>query len=156
MNQEQQQKPINDVQHLYFELFRRARFNLLDGERVVRDLLKWRDLWYSVIAARLPYPCKQDRLPIELSLLRTTRWNGWPADTLYIWTNDENLPQLRRLVEERWQASEIGILVPEDDEMIAFCSYGGIKRQSQNIYAKWATRDSNPRPTACKAAALTS
>jgi len=118
MNHDQDPNPINDIQHLYFELFRRARFNLLDGESVVHDLLEWRDLWYSVIAARLPYPCKQDKLPIELSLLRTTRWNDWPADIVYIWTNDENLPQLRRLVEERWQASEIGVLLPEDEEMM--------------------------------------
>jgi len=44
MNQKQH-KPINDVQRLYFELLQRARFNLLDGESVVRDLIDWRDLW---------------------------------------------------------------------------------------------------------------
>ena len=45
MNQKQQHEPINDVQRLYFELLQRARFNLLDGESVVRDLIDWRDLW---------------------------------------------------------------------------------------------------------------
>jgi hypothetical protein len=119
MNQKQEHNPINDVQRLYFELFQRVRYNLLDGESVVRDLIDWRDLWYSVIAARLPYPSTQEnRLPIDLSLLRTTRWNDWPADTLYIWTNEEALPQLRRLIEERWQASEIEALLPEDFELI--------------------------------------
>ena len=39
MSEERQQEHINDVQHLFFELFRRVRYNLLDGERVVRDLL---------------------------------------------------------------------------------------------------------------------
>jgi hypothetical protein len=92
---------------------------VLDGESVVRDLISWRDLWYSVIAARLPYPCTQEnRLPIDLSLLWTTRWDDWPADILYIWTNEESLPQLQRLIEERWQASEIGVLLPEDVELI--------------------------------------
>jgi len=119
MDQEQQANLINEVQHLYFELLRRVHYNLLDGESVVRDLIDWRDLWYSVVATRLPYPSVQEnRLPIALSLLRTTRWNGWPADTLYIWTNEEALPQLRRLVEERWQASEIEALLPEDVELI--------------------------------------
>ena len=119
MNHEHQHRSINDVQRLYFELLQRARFNLLDGESVVRDLIDWRDLWYSVIAARLPYPCTQEnRLPIDLSLLRTTRWDDWPADILYIWTNEESLPQLQRLIEERWQASEIGVLLPEDVELI--------------------------------------
>ena len=119
MDQEKQANLINEVQHLYFELLRRVHYNLLDGESVVRDLIDWRDLWYSVVATRLPYPSTQEnRLPIDLSLLRTTRWNDWPADTLYIWTNEEALPQLRRLVEERWQASEIEALLPEDVELI--------------------------------------
>jgi hypothetical protein len=34
------EKPENMIQHLYFELFRRIKYNLLDGERVVRDLLE--------------------------------------------------------------------------------------------------------------------
>ena len=119
MTQEQDPNPINEVQNLYFHLLRRVRYNLLDGESVVRDLLEWRDLWYSVIAGRLPYPSRQkNRLPIDISLLRTTRWNDWPADILYIWTNEESLPQLQRLIEERWQASEIGVLLPEDVELI--------------------------------------
>ena len=118
MNQEQP-NPINEIQDLYFQLFRRSRFNLLDGERVVRDLLEWRNLWYSVIAARLPYPSEQkNRLSIDITLLRATRWNDWPADILYIWTNEENLSKLQRLVEERWEASEVGVLVPEDEEMM--------------------------------------
>ena len=118
MNQKQQHEPINDVQRLYFELLRRVRYNLLDGESVVHDLLDWRDLWYSVIAVRLPYLSTQEnRLPIDLSLLRTTRWNDWPVDTLYIWTNDEMLSQLQHLIEERWQASEIEVLSPDDVEL---------------------------------------
>jgi len=118
MSKELQYNTINDVQRLYFELLRRARFNLLDGERVVRDLLEWRDLWYSATAARLPFPSQQNRLPIDLSLLRTTRWNSWPADTVYIWTNDEYVTQLKELIEERWEASEIAVLLPDDVELI--------------------------------------
>ena len=117
MNQEHQ--PVNDVQHLYFELLRRVRFNLLDGESVVRDLLDWHDLWYSVIATRLPIPSRQENRPqADLSLLRTTRWNSWPADTLYIWTNEEKVTRLQRLIEERWQPSEVEVLLPETVELI--------------------------------------
>jgi hypothetical protein len=119
MDQKQQHKLINDVQRLYFELLRGVRYHLLNGESVVHDLLDWRDLWYSVIAARLLYPSThENRLPIDLSLLRTTRWNEWPIDTIYIWTNDEMVSQLQRLIEERWQASEIEIFLPEDVELI--------------------------------------
>ena len=39
MTEEQQQTDINDIQRLHFELFRHVRYNQLDGEHVVRDLL---------------------------------------------------------------------------------------------------------------------
>ena len=55
MTEEQQQADINAIQRLHFELFRRVRYNLLDGERVVGDLLEWHDLWYSVLPTRFPY-----------------------------------------------------------------------------------------------------
>ena len=119
MNQEQQHKPINDVQHLYFELLRRVRYNLLDGASVVRDLLDWRDLWYSVTAARLPLLSGwENERHAELALLRATRWNNWPVDTLYIWTTDEAVKQLQHLIEERWQPSETEVLLPEAVELI--------------------------------------
>ena len=118
MSQELGRKPINDVQHLYFELLRRVHYNLLDGASVVRDLIDWCDLWYSVTATRLPFPNHgENGHYIDLSLLRTTRWNDWPADTLYIWTSDEAVTQLQHLIEEHWQPSEIEVILPEAIEM---------------------------------------
>lgn len=125
MKEERQQEDINDVQHLFFELFRHVRYNLLDGERVVRDLLDWHDLWYSVLPTRFPYSFntqkeKQYHPHTELSMLRTIRWESWPADTLYIWTNDTALPQLRQRIEARWEASEIVVISPWADEEMLF------------------------------------
>ena len=125
MTEEQQQADINDIQHLHFELFRRIRYNILDGERVVRDLLEWRDLWYSALPMRFPLAFnksedKQYHPYTELSMLRHIRWDSWPADTLYIWTNDNALPQLRQRIEERWEASEIEVISPEADEEMHF------------------------------------
>ena len=127
MTDKQQQSSINEIQRLHFELFRRVRYNLLVGERVVNDLLDWHDLWYSVLPTRLPYPFafkKQDNKQYhpytELSMLRNVRWEGWPADTLYIWTNDEALPELRQRIEERWEPSEIVVLSPDADEEMRF------------------------------------
>jgi hypothetical protein len=115
------EKPENMIQHLYFELFRRIRYNLLDGERVVRDLLEWHSLWYSVLPSRFPYSFrdrndKEYHPWTELSMLRCVRGDSWPADTLYIWTNETSLPELQRRVEERWEASEIVVISPDRDE----------------------------------------
>ena len=134
MSQEQQREPINDVQHLYFELLRRVRYNLLDGASVVRDLLDWRDLWYSVTATRLPLLSSQENgYHAELALLRTTRWNSWPVDTLYIWTNDEAVMQLQQLIEEHWQPSEIEVLLPEAVEMI----YANLSDEHDRVLFVW-------------------
>jgi hypothetical protein len=115
------QENINEIQRLQLELFRRVRFNELDGERVVSDLLAWRDLWYSVLPTRFPTffpkPGDKEYHPYtELSMLRCTRWGTWPADTLYIWTNDEALPQLRKRIEERWEPSDMVEIIPGVDE----------------------------------------
>lgn len=119
--QERQQTTINDIQHLHFELLRHTRYNNLDGERVVRDLLEWRDLWSSVLPTRFPYISLDEddhryHPYTELSLLRTTRWNYFPIDTLYIWTTDTALPHLRHLVEAHWQPDEIEVLSPDTDK----------------------------------------
>ena len=53
-------------------------------------------------------------------MLRHVRWESWPADTLYIWTNDEALPHLRQRIEERWEPSEIEVISPETDEEMHF------------------------------------
>ena len=130
MTEEQQQANINDIQRLHFELLRRVRYNLLDGERVVRDLLDWRDLWYSVLPTRFPLSFniqddKQYHPYTELSMLRHARWDSWPADALYIWTNDEALPQLRQYIEERWEPSEIVVISPETDEEMRLAHLDG-------------------------------
>src|SRR5258705_207751 len=58
----------------------------------------------------------------ELGMLRNPRWGSWPADTLYIWTNDEAFPQLRQRIEERWEASEIVEILPDVDEEMRFAN----------------------------------
>lgn len=142
MSEEQQngeKENRNLIQDLHFELFRHARFNLLDGERVVRDLLDWRDLWYSVYPTRLPLvpprPFDGKFHPYtELAMLRHIRWDSWPPDILYIWTNDEALPQLRQRIEERWEASEIGVMLPaEDPEM----SYTNLDDEHDHVLFVW-------------------
>ncbi len=131
---------ITHIQALYFELIRTIRYNLLDGGRVVEQLLEWRGLWESVIADRQPMPrlersmASQYNVYPPLSLLRTTRYGDWPADTLYIWTNQEHLPQLQRLIEEHWQASEIELIAQED---VSFMFHGFYRPHHRVLMVWW-------------------
>ena len=138
MSQEPQDTSINEVQHLQLELFRHARFNLLDGESVVRDLLSWRHLWFSVVSTRLPMPIPGSKslvLISELALLRTTRYSDWPADTLYIWTDEKRVEQLQKLIEERWQTSTVAVLSSEDEEV----QYSNLGHEEENriLFVWW-------------------
>ena len=40
-----EQKPIGDIQRTQMESLRSVQHNELDGEKVVDDLLAWRDMW---------------------------------------------------------------------------------------------------------------
>lgn len=130
---------ITHIQALYFELIRTIEYNDLHGTRIVEDLLESRDLWDSVIADRLPTPrldpATDDQYNVypPLSLLRTTRYGDWPADALYIWTDQERLPRLRRLIEQRWQASEI-TLVDQEDVAVMF---HGFYRPEHRVLEVW-------------------
>ncbi len=131
--------PITRIQALYFELIKTIRYNELDGERVVTDLLRWRDLWDSVIADRQLTPRLGPTTEFQynvyppLSLLRTTRYDDWPADTLYIWTDDERLPRLRNLIGEQWQGCAID-LVDQEDVAVMF---HGFYRPEHRVLELW-------------------
>ncbi|HEU5377468.1 MAG TPA: hypothetical protein VFV38_18760, partial [Ktedonobacteraceae bacterium] len=92
----------NSVQAMFLDLFRRVRFNLLDGEAVVRDLLQHQDLWRAVYPARFsaPYQNSHDNTGehvhpiIDLAMMRNVSLGKWPADMLYIWTDQDHLPEL--------------------------------------------------------------
>jgi hypothetical protein len=110
----------NNVQAIFLDLFRRVRFNLLDGETVARDLLHHQDLWRAAYPARFsaPYQNRYDTTdnhvhPImDLAMMRNVSWGMWPADMIYIWTDQDHLPELRTLAEQ-WQG-EIGVFNPEE------------------------------------------
>jgi hypothetical protein len=133
------ERRLTHVQALYFDLIRTIRYNLLNGSQVVEDLLQWRDLWHSVIADRQPYPRlgppRHDQYGVypPLSLLRTTRFDDWPADTVYIWTDSERLPRLRRLIEEHWQGCDISEVEQGDVEV----SFGGMAGASDRVLEVW-------------------
>ncbi|MBV9257020.1 MAG: hypothetical protein JO215_03265 [Ktedonobacteraceae bacterium] len=66
-------------------------------------------------------------------MLRCTRWNTWPADILYIWTNSEALPILRQRIEERWMPSEIDVTMPDAQEML----FANIGEEDDRVLFVW-------------------
>ena len=109
---------LNEIQRLQLELLRRVRYNWLNGERVVNDLLELRELWYSVIASNpSTLFIGHEGLQTDLMLLRATRYEQWPVDTVYIWTRIEHSATLRQRIEERWEASEIDEYTPDEKGM---------------------------------------
>jgi hypothetical protein len=84
------EKPLREAtaQEIQFELLRRARRNLLDGEKVLKSLRAHRELWRSLILAPLFVWRRDSDLPIiGLITLRDLPKNQWNADTLYVITD---------------------------------------------------------------------
>jgi hypothetical protein len=93
------------VQNLQLELIRRTQRNALDGEQVVRDLLRHRDKWAAVLLDRM-YLYDKSSLELPLSgliKLRDLPHNHWNADTLYILCESREAAQvLMKLAEDEW------------------------------------------------------
>ena len=96
-------KPLAEAtpQEIQLELIRRARWNDLDGERVVPSLLVHRDLWQAVLIDRLSLS-RPGRLPASgLIKLRDLPDGFWNADTLYILARDAgSAAQLAKIAED--------------------------------------------------------
>jgi hypothetical protein len=93
---------LTKVQELQFELMKLASFNSFDGEKVVADLIKHKDLWQGCILDRE-----------DLMKLRDISDNCWTADTLYILTTGKNDKKLQKLA-KKWKADAVDCLSGED------------------------------------------
>ena len=87
---------LSKPQDLWLKLIRLSSFNLFDGDRVVDDLLKHRDLWLSAIMI-------QDPAGITLRDLPEGAHN---VGTLLIMTEIDRAAALYDLA-AKWQADEI-------------------------------------------------
>ncbi|HEU5381659.1 MAG TPA: hypothetical protein VFV38_40080 [Ktedonobacteraceae bacterium] len=133
----------NSVQAMFLAPIRRVRYNLLDGEAVVSDLLRHQDLWRAVYPARfsVPYQNRHDNAgkhvhPIsDLAMMRNVSWGEWPADMLSIWTDQDHLPELRKLAEQ-WQG-EIGVFNPEEPMDEEDLSLAGLFDDTNRVLWVW-------------------
>lgn len=97
------------IQELQFQLMRQASFNSFDGEKVVKSLLKHKDLWRGVIMDRAGY-AGIDYSPysacIDLIKLRDIEDNLWNVDTVYILPKEGKEKELEKLA-KTWGADEV-------------------------------------------------
>jgi hypothetical protein len=130
------QEPISDMQRTQLELLRGVRYNALNGERVVADLLEWRDMWYGVLADRfaLALPREEAYQTINLIKLRDLPQNVWNVDTVFIWTTKLHTDTLLERIKQRWKADDFG--VAETDEAEQALGYGPM-RDDRLIYVWW-------------------
>src|SRR6266542_3830966 len=82
---------MNKPQQLQLERVRITSYNALNGERVARDLETNEALWDGFVFGRFHYG--------ELIELRDLPAGHLNADTLYLSTTRERLPELLRLAE---------------------------------------------------------
>ena len=111
---------INDIQKLYLELIVRSSFNNFDGYKVVKDLLKLRKYWYSVIMVRESV----SEAPINLITLRDLPENVNNVDTLYILTDYLNLFYIFPTIKNEWNC----------DTLLIICSSKTAKK-IENLYS---------------------
>lgn len=110
---------INEIQAIQLELMKRASFNSFDGEAVVEDLIKNRNLWEACImirdlGAKVMYhiPLNVEYINNDLISLRDLAEDFWNVDTLYIIINPNKGKEIK-LLAKGWDASKITMLSKE-------------------------------------------
>ncbi len=130
-------KPLKDatVQDIQLELIRRSSFNSFDGERIIKTLLRHRDIWQAALVDRI-HISRPGKLPLSgLIKLRDLDDNLWNADTLYILTPDRNCAHKLVTVakEDRWGGEEHIFDDPEEVDM----ALGGAERGQAVVRFWW-------------------
>ena len=125
------------VQDIQLELLRRARWNALDGERVVASLLKHRHLWLAAALDRpgLPNYAEPSHLLMSgLIKLRDMPDNFWNADTLFLLTSTcEQARELARIAEQEDWGGEVHVHVDQQELDRAL----GSGRQEYGLVEVW-------------------
>jgi len=113
-------REITHTQQLHLDLLRaRGRYNNMDGEAIVQDLLAWRDLWIAVMGERLPLPLSEELAKrkgeyIDLCRLRYLQADRWAVDSVLILTTEDRAKRLMPLIEQRWKTDELEVVDREE------------------------------------------
>lgn len=113
---------INEIQAIHLELMKRATFNSFNGEYVVKDLIKNREIWDGCLMIRdvgcefrHHIPPKVECPNSDLIPLRDMPENYWNVDTMYILVKKKNLKEFIKMT-RKWGVDDRQILNEEDTE----------------------------------------
>ena len=101
-------KPINNIPQLQFDLLKLAKFGNLVGEEVVNDLLTHRDLWHAVLTTGNEFVMLRD-------INRNSQRPLWNADRVLIITTGKDDDVLFGLA-EKWQATEYDFISENEED----------------------------------------
>ncbi len=125
------------VQDIQLELLRRAKWNALDGERVVDSLLQHRDLWIAALLDRPGVPNYSEPshlLMMGLIKLRDLPDNFWKADTLYLLTEtSDQAARLASIIELEDWGGEVHL----HDDRVAIDRALGTGRDDYGLISIW-------------------
>lgn len=121
------------IQEIQLELIRRTLPGLVDGERIVADLLTHRGLWEAAMLDRFCFS-NPGKLPrIGLIKLRDLPENFWNADTLYVLTPTIEDAQALLPLAEEWG----GMVLLHDDLDDVQNTLGGTGREQAVVSVWW-------------------
>ena len=109
---------INRVQELQLELIKNMGFNSFNGDKVVKDLIRYKELWEGVIMDREVGLSKKDIKRdfiscIDLIKLRDISDDYWNVDTLFILSSRKDDEKLE-LLAKSWDADEVDWLTKKE------------------------------------------
>lgn len=101
-----------------------GRWNNFDPEPILQDLHQNRHLWLSFMM--LPLICEDDesgRLYSNLGLALRDLSDRWHADTLYVWSRDDDCVYPLVDFGKTWKADDVQVM--DRDRASVFIGYGG-------------------------------
>jgi hypothetical protein len=113
-----------------------GRWNNFDPEPILNDLYRHRDLWLSYMMLPLiAEDEKSGRLYSNLGLLLRDLGHRWHADTLYIWSRDDDCVYPLVDFGKTWMADDVQVM--DRDRASVFIGYGGSENPPPVVVYWW-------------------
>ena len=117
-------------------MLQEGRWNNFDPEPILTDLYQNRDLWLNFMMLPLiAEDEKSGRLYSNLGLLLRDLDDRWHADTLYIWSRDDDCVYPLVDFGKTWMADDVQVM--DRDRASVFIGYGGYENPPPVVVYWW-------------------